>query len=552
MASEMTAINHQLAILKERFVERTRTQLRELSNCLPHWQQGSLTLAELIELQQLLHRIAGSAGTFGYTRLGLYAGRIEQQVNDFLSQQASTSISATSFIIDELIQQLLQLTHYLEDNATLEPPLPLAPLAQEYNSQLLIVGEPLKALATSLNHYGFEARYVSNLDNLDATPISLIIAPSELIADIAVWNKKRADLYQHKAAYIIAVGEEGDFNARYRLAKLGASGLFTLPINIASLVERIEQLSPKHQVAQPSKVLLIDDDETLAEHYRLVLSKTGIKVRVMTQPHHLLETLVEFRPDIVLMDVDMGDYSGVTLARMIRFEAEWLSLPIIYLSSEQDRDQQLSALAQGADEFITKPISDPQLIRTVHILCYRARQLSKLVSCDGLTGLLNHSYIKQALTHEHSRVKRLGHSTTVAILDLDHFKKINDKHGHSVGDQVIKALANLLQQRLRQTDPLGRYGGEEFVAILTECDLASAKIKLEEICQLFAGLIFNSEHGDFSVTVSVGLAEINHFMYAEQALNAADRALYQRKRLGRNGVSCFTPPDTVLQEQDKH
>lgn len=367
-----------------------------------------------------------------------------------------------------------------------------------------------------------------------------------------MWNKKRADLYQHKAAYIIAVGEEGDFNARYRLAKLGASGLFTLPINIASLVERIEQLSPKHQVAQPSKVLLIDDDETLAEHYRLVLSKTGIKVRVMTQPHHLLETLVEFRPDIVLMDVDMGDYSGVTLARMIRFEAEWLSLPIIYLSSEQDRDQQLSALAQGADEFITKPISDPQLIRTVHILCYRARQLSKLVSCDGLTGLLNHSYIKQALTHEHSRVKRLGHSTTVAILDLDHFKKINDKHGHSVGDQVIKALANLLQQRLRQTDPLGRYGGEEFVAILTECDLASAKIKLEEICQLFAGLIFNSEHGDFSVTVSVGLAEINHFMYAEQALNAADRALYQRKRLGRNGVSCFTPPDTVLQEQDKH
>src|SRR5699024_241512 len=209
-------------------------------------------------------------------------------------------------------------------------------------------------------------------------------------------------------------------------------------------------------------------------------------------------------------------------------------------------------LAQGADEFITKPISDPQLIRTVHILCYRARQLSKLVSCDGLTGLLNHSYIKQALTHEHSRVKRLGHSTTVAILDLDHFKKINDKHGHSVGDQVIKALANLLQQRLRQTDPLGRYGGEEFVAILTECDLASAKIKLEEICQLFAGLIFNSEHGDFSVTVSVGLAEINHFMYAEQALNAADRALYQRKRLGRNGVSCFTPPDTVLQEQDKN
>lgn len=548
MASEMTAINHQLAILKARFADRTRTQLSELFLCFPRWQQGNFTPAELMELQQLVHRIAGSAGTFGYAKLGLYASRVEQQVNDFLNKQASTSIS---FITGELIPQLLQLTHCLEDNTQPLSNLPSVSLAQKHGSQLLVVGEQLKELATSLNHYGFNAHHTSRLDDLGSLPIKLVIAPSELIADIAVWNEKQANLYQNKGAYIIAVGAEDDFKERYRLAELGASGLFTFPINIASLVERIEQLSPKHQDTQPSKVLLIDDDETLAAHYCLVLSKTGIRVRVMTDPQLLLETLAEFRPDIVLMDIDMGHYSGVTLARMIRFEAEWLSLPIIYLSSEQDRNQQLRALAQGADEFITKPICDQQLIRKVRILCYRARQLSKLVSSDGLTGLLNHSYIKQTLNHEYSRVKRLGHSTTVAILDLDHFKKINDKYGHSVGDQVIKALANLLQQRLRQTDLLGRYGGEEFVAILTDCDIVSAQKKLEEICQLFSSLHFNSEQGTFNVTVSVGLAEINHFICAEQALNAADRALYQRKRLGRNGVSCFTPPlDTKQQAQD--
>ncbi|MCT7654641.1 diguanylate cyclase [Oceanimonas sp. NS1] len=283
----------------------------------------------------------------------------------------------------------------------------------------------------------------------------------------------------------------------------------------------------------------MDDDEELAEHYRLVLTEAGMEVRVLNRPYNMMSTLAEFHPDILLMDIHMPPYSGTTLARMIRFEPQWLSLPIIYLSSEQDRERQLSALAQGADEFITKPISDSLLIRTVSILCHRARQLSRLLARDGLTGLLNHSHSKQALSQEHARVQRMGHHTMVAMLDLDHFKKVNDNHGHATGDRVINTLAHLLQRRLRKTDSLGRYGGEEFVAVLPECDAQQARTLFEQICHDFAALKFRGQEQEFGVTVSVGLACLNDFTTAEEALSAADQALYERKRLGRNGVTDY-------------
>ena len=125
------------------------------------------------------------------------------------------------------------------------------------------------------------------------------------------------------------------------------------------------------------------------------------------------------------------------------------------------------------------------------------------------------------------------------MLDLDHFKQVNDSHGHGVGDLVIKALAQVLQQRLRNTDRLGRYGGEEFVVILPDCQLAQAELMFKEICHHFSQLSFIGSDGSFNVTLSVGLAELNDFSNEEQALNAADDALYQQKQAGRNGVTCY-------------
>lgn len=237
------------------------------------------------------------------------------------------------------------------------------------------------------------------------------------------------------------------------------------------------------------------------------------------------------------MDVQMGEISGPALARMLRFESEWLSLPIVYLSAEQDREMQLEALAKGGDDFLTKPVSDSFLLRTARIRCYRARQLDKLVSRDSLTGLLKHSLVKAEIAKEHARCQRLHHPSAVAMLDLDHFKQVNDNQGHRAGDLVIKGLANLLRHRLRKTDIIGRYGGEEFVVALPECTLEYAESVLKSVCEDFSRIVFEGKSGEFNVTLSAGLAQLCDYSNAEMAIDAADQALYDRKRSGRNGVT---------------
>lgn len=548
MPPDPSVMESQLALLKTRFADRTATQLKAMVREVQQWRQAGSHCGDITALYQLLHRLAGSSGTFGFAELGQRARCLEHRLTPLL-ECPELSAARTQSVIDadflEQLQRLISLLH--QDEEPTSPPVAATltpPSLAEDATEVLILGAELAELVLPLGRYGFNIAHHVAVDDIPARywhQNTAIVTSAHHLEATATWNTALARRDQQKKAPIICIGADDDFNARYRLAELGASGLFTRPVEVTALAERIEQLN-REQQAPAARVLLLDDDKELAEHYRLVLTTAGINVRVMTRPAALLSTLAEFRPDIVLMDINMAPYSGVTLARMIRFEPQWLSLPIIYLSSEQDRDQQLSALAQGADEFITKPISDQRLIRTVRILHYRARQLSKLVSCDGLTGLLNHTHIKQALTHEFSRVQRLGHSTTVAMLDLDHFKRVNDNHGHAVGDQVIKALANLLHKRLRITDHLGRYGGEEFVAILPECDLIQAKTMFEQICRHFAALSFNGIEHKFGVTVSVGLADLNQFISAEHALNAADEALYQRKHQGRNGVSCYYLP----------
>ena len=254
-----------------------------------------------------------------------------------------------------------------------------------------------------------------------------------------------------------------------------------------------------------------------------------------------MEELHSFEPELLLMDIELGEYSGVALARMVRFQARWLSLPIIYLSSEDDPERQLKALSGGADEFLVKPVSDDYLIRSVKMRCHRARQLSDLMNRDSLTRLLKHSLIKQEVERERARCRRGGYQAVTVLLDIDHFKRVNDTWGHGQGDVVIRTLANLLRNRLRESDAIGRYGGEEFLVVLPQCDARAACALVQRILESFRELEFAVADTVFKVTFSAGIAQLNDFDDGDQAIEAADRALYAQKRGGRNGVTVYHP-----------
>ena len=246
--------------------------------------------------------------------------------------------------------------------------------------------------------------------------------------------------------------------------------------------------------------------------------------------------MARFNPEVVLLDVHMPGCEGPELAQIIRFNDDWLRVPIIYLSAETDLSRQMQALLRAGDDFVTKPISDNALITSVFSRAQRARQLSNALARDSLTGLLKHADIKEQVSHEVARAIRSKQSVSVVMLDIDHFKQVNDNYGHPVGDNVIRALANLLRQRLRKIDSLGRYGGEEFLAVLPDCSTEHAKRIIDEIREHFQNLMFQAGNLEFHCSLSAGVAQSDADVSPGELLERADQALYKAKRGGRNQV----------------
>lgn len=554
-----------LESLRQSFREKAVRDMDQLDEFLARMADRSLGAEEhravVKAMYHLLHRLSGSAGTFGLGALGSEARQLEQSLKPLIEpdQGMASGTGPTPSVGDELTPEFFsrarQLRTFLEqaESASYESADDVSeePVAARSEAAITVFLCDLpEAVGVFLEHtltnHGFTVDRVdvSDLLNLSGEACAgafAVITHEASVASISSALQLLKRQYGISSPPLICTGNHNDFDSRYALAEMDADALFSEPLDVPLLAERIERLIDERSKAVPGKLLILDDDEDLARHYQLVLQEAGFDVHAISDPEKVLLALADFRPDIMLLDVWMGNYSGVTIAKLIRFEPEWLSLPIIYLSSEKDRTIQLEALAQGGDEFMTKPVSDDYLVRAVQVRCYRARQLNQLVIRDSLTGLLKHSVIKQEIEKEHARCLRMGHVSTVAMIDLDHFKQVNDRYGHRTGDHVIKALANLLRHRLRSTDLIGRYGGEEFVVVLPECAVGTAIDVLGKICDGFSEIQFGTSEGEISVTLSAGVAELNAFKTANDALSAADEALYWRKKAGRDGVTAWHP-----------
>ncbi len=542
-------VAEQLEMLKGRFRDRAVEDLRKLDAIVRQIRSGTFSRDDVSEVYHSLHRLAGSAGTFGYTALGSEARLLENLIRPVTESAADIPAPGAddprveSVVTDEFVRRISGLMVMLDEaspvarHTDVQSPVTVPETRDE--PEILIVDGDLarsRTLARDLELHGFKS-VVS--DSLNASPkgsgggFSAVVIRDHLVTGAD--DPKLPDVFG--SAPVICIGTEDTFAGRYMLAERGADGFVCDPVDVPFLADYIERLITEREEDGTGRVMIVDDDRELLEHYGLVLEAGGLEVRWVDDPTQILSVLSEFRPDIVLMDVQMGRFSGPDLVRMLRFDPEWLGLPIVYLSSEEDREFQVEALAKGGDEFLTKPVSDDFLLQAVTVRCYRARQLDKLASRDGLTGLLKHSVVKQEIQMEHARCQRLGQESVVAMLDLDHFKQVNDRYGHRTGDMVIKGMANLLRHRLRKSDIIGRYGGEEFVVALPDCSVANARTVMESICEQVSRIVFTSAGKEFSITMSVGIAPLHRFASSGEAIEAADQALYRRKQSGRNGVT---------------
>lgn len=350
-------------------------------------------------------------------------------------------------------------------------------------------------------------------------------------------NEAQAGLKQ-KLPVLFFSHEETDTPTRLAAARAGGQDFFTGALDASSLLGKIETLT---RVAhyEPFRVLIVDDSRAQAAHTEMVLNSAGIVTRALTAPLSVMAELAEFQPDLIILDMYMPECLGTELAKVIRQHERYVSVPIIYLSAEDDLNKQLDAMSEGGDDFLTKPIKPRHLIATVRNRAARARSLKARMVRDSLTGLYNHTHTLQLLDDARFRARREERPLTFAMLDIDHFKRVNDTYGHPMGDRVIKSLALFLKQRLRKTDHIGRYGGEEFAVVLPDTDATSARKVLEEIRQRFAEIHYPAQPGDLTCTFSCGIAELTDDMDIKTLAKQADEALYRAKHGGRNRVEVY-------------
>jgi len=539
------AVTEQLARLRTDYLARLPAELAALGALAAGLGGGETDRLSLDQLHHRLHKLAGSGGTFGFSTLSASAHALEQRVKGWLAGPLDKMTAQDHHTLAVDVVALGKAVIQADAPATAVLPTSAAPLPGKSLRIWLVEDDALlgQELRRQLESFNYDVRLFRRIG--DAERAAQTERPDMLIMDVMFEQEgENATDMQMRRPHLRALGcpllfisSYDDFHSRVRAAKLGAEGYFLKPLDVLRLVNRMAQVFEKRRVP-PQRVLIVDDDMDLAAHYCLVLLGAGMEAAVAQRPENIIEEISAFRPELVLLDLSMPDFSGPDLAGVIRQHDNWASLPIVYLSAETDLDRQLDAMVSGADDFLTKPISDAHLVAAVRVRIERARQLSAQITKDSLTGLLKHASVKEAVEVEAIRARRTGKPVTVAMLDIDRFKVVNDNYGHAVGDVVISSLAMLLRQRLRQSDIIGRYGGEEFVAVLPECDAEAARRLLDDIRERFATLRFSHERKIFTCTLSVGLACSAQHPNGKGAalLVAADEAMYAAKRGGRNQV----------------
>ncbi|MBS8240285.1 diguanylate cyclase [Marinobacter lipolyticus] len=397
-------------------------------------------------------------------------------------------------------------------------------------------------LIRQLEFFGFRASAFGNADQL--IEACALHKPETILMDVNFGNgtndgiatiERLQERHDTAIPIIFMSDEDGSIETRLRASRCGGEEFFYPAVDPGQLIEKIESYTHGNTV-EPYKVLVLDDSRAQAKFMETVLKKAGMTAHIITDPMQIIHALEEFSPEIIILDMYMPGCTGMEIARVIRQQDRFHSVPIIYLSAEEDVSKQLHAMSLGGDDFLTKPIDPKHLIATIHNRGRRARSLLALMIRDSLTGLFNHTHTLHLLDQEIVRARQKNRSLCFAMIDIDYFKKVNDTFGHPIGDRVLRSLSMFLKQRLRKTDHIGRYGGEEFAIILPDTRESDARNVLNEIRDRFSELLQPAGDREFNVTFSCGVAAWNDD--SSQALcERADRALYRSKEHGRNCVT---------------
>lgn len=303
--------------------------------------------------------------------------------------------------------------------------------------------------------------------------------------------------------------------------------------------------------SRPPRLLVVDDEQAILDLLRRRLEALGCEISVLTGGSEVAQTVREQMPDLVLLDVMMPDLDGFTVCQALKQDPAVRDIPVLLMTARAETDSRVKGLELGAHDYIPKPFETAELIARVRAalrvkrlqdeLKEANRLLERLATNDPLTDLPNRRTFDREIFLAMERARRTGQPLAVVMIDIDHFKQINDAHGHQYGDDALRQIGRLLAGRRREIDPVARYGGEEFVWVLPGAKGDDAIQVAEWLRRAVKDLSIETSRGRIRLTISAGVTaydpEEHGPMGSETVLAVADEALRASKDGGRNRVT---------------
>jgi diguanylate cyclase (GGDEF)-like protein len=290
---------------------------------------------------------------------------------------------------------------------------------------------------------------------------------------------------------------------------------------------------------QDVTILIVDDEMSIRRLMALLLKDFGT-IEMAGSGKEALEKVNTLKPDLIILDVQMPEMNGYEVCKTIKGNDKTSSIPVVFLTANSSNEDEEYGLEIGATDFIRKPVS-PRIVsaRVSNILNLQqaTRKLELIASTDPLTGAFNRRHLDLVGINELSRSKRYNSSFKILMLDIDHFKAVNDSYGHDIGDEALIETVTVIKKNIRGEDLLFRLGGEEFVVMLPETAKLTAFNAAERIRIAISEIVIQTPMAPLSFTISIGIAgNTQADEDIDVILKRADEALYQAKSSGRNRV----------------
>lgn len=476
------------------------------------------------------HRLAGSAGTFGRHRASVLA----RQLEELLAGSLPIPVSA----VPDALAQVEALRQEVERAGA-----PSAVRAQTKDRPLALVvhrdAELAAAIGMAIRARGLTSQLVDSVTTARAELGSA--HPAVALVELDGNGGDVLDFVAELTArtppvVVLAVSNSPALLDRVDAVRAGVHGFLPGTLDAAELAGAA--VAAETARLDRWRLLAIDDDPSILAALAALLGPSGLMVTGVTQLDRFWASLQETTPDIVVMDLDMPKVNGIELCRLLRAEPQWAALPVVFLTSRVGPDTIEAVFAAGADDYVFKPVVGSELVTRITNRLERTSILRALAETDPLTGLANRRKFEAQWDRLKAMAERYDQPLCFALIDLDHFRDVNNRYGHDVGDVVLQRIGQLLMERFRGEDVVARWGGEEIALALYGMTRADGVRRVVDSLHAVCNEAMVAPDGQsFRVSFSAGVSEYKLDGVALGELyRRADEILYVAKALGRGRV----------------